>query len=383
MRTSQLALTALAPFVAFAMGCTAPVSGSGGDALAPSEGAAPGAASAGLIVIERTVSADVAGPAEEAHEAGSASAPPSTPSSPSSPSPPRASAVARFIKMRTGSLDEQTLRMVGATLDLPALGTCDQATAASPELLAPASSDAPSADDALAPRAVELLDVGALTVEANGSRTTLEARALPDIVDLVTGVLYSTRASTRTTPPDVDALPGRGGYVLRSSGSSATADAEHTVPAFAVTATAPGEPDELKIDGQDARAVDGVVLAAGGRVDLAWQVSEPSDPDDVVYVEIVAGSAANTEQNAGAANVRCLFADRGAASLPASAFVTGASPTTATGEAERAELTHGTLIVHRVHREAFQVQSHVTSQPAIASGIIRFDFARATEFSRR
>jgi hypothetical protein len=148
-----------------------------------------------------------------------------------------------------------------------------------------------------------------------------------------------------------------------------------------VSATAPSEPEELRIEGQDARAAEGVVLTAGGRVELGWSlpsssaastpapIADGADADDIVYVELTsrAGESATT--------VRCLFADRGTAVIPPSAFVT------AHGEAghvvmRESEITGGVIAVHRVHRETFQVGG-------IESGVIRFDFARAAEFSRR
>ena len=326
----------LAPLMA---ACSAPLATPGaGDTL--ERDAAEGAASAALVVVERTVTAD-----ETTH----------------------GNAVARFIRMRSGSVDDQTLRMVGATLDVPALGTCAPAGALSLDAPAPVTND--GANEGLSqegPRAVELLDVGALSVEANGVRSTLGARALPDIVDLVTGVLYSTSAAGL----DLDGIPASASYVLRSTGSSRHTELDHGVPAFTIAATAPSEPEELRLDGQDARAADGVRLTSGEHVDVSWSVTDGNDPDDVVYVELVP-SAGSVETGESAANVRCLFADRGAASIPASAFVSGHG-----GEPAPAEMTHGLIVVHRVHREAFQVGG-------VDSGVIRFDFARAAEFSRR
>jgi hypothetical protein len=362
--TNGLRPYAFASVAPLLVACSAGVATPG---TADSIDAADGAASAALVVVQRTVTAG-----ETTH----------------------GSAVARFVRVRTGSVDDETLRMVGATLDLPALGTCAATNELSNQLsnhaLARGAADSAPVD--VAPRAVELLDVGGLAVEANGVRTSLEARALPDIVDLVTGVLYSTR----TTTLDPDRLPARTGYVLRSTGSAAATDADHSVPAFAVAATAPGEPDELRIDGQDARDADGVSLTAGARVDLSWSVGSASDtgnPDDVVYVELVADSrpgqpGEGVEAGETAANVRCLFADRGVASIPATAFVVGqtvvgeSSGEGALGEVRSVEMTHGTIIVHRVHREAFSVEGATPGVGGIDSGVIRFDFARAAEFTR-
>ena len=336
MPSPLLGRYALASFAPLVIACATPAGGD--EALAPA--AAEGASSAALIVLERTVSAD-----DTVH----------------------GSAVARFLKMRSGSLDDETLRMVGATLDLPETGSC----AASPSgSLALAPSDGP--------RAVELLDVGSVAFEANGLRTTLEARALPDIVDLVTGVVYSTRTTTlhALDPERSDSLPSRGTYVVRSTGSTRTADPDRAVPAFTVPATAVGEPSELRIDGQDARAPDGVTLSAGTRVDLSWAASgagDANDTEDAVYVELSSHSSSM--------KVRCRFEDRGVGSIPAWLLTSlaaqggAAQGGSAPGGDARADATRGTIVVHRIHREVFQVGG-------IESGVIRFDFARAAEFTR-
>ncbi len=356
MRLWSLGLSALVPLAA---ACSAPVvvPESGADALV--RDATDGASSAGLVVFERTVTTD-----ETAH----------------------GRAVARFMKVRTGSVDDQTLRMLGATLDLPPVGTCATATLTS---AGSASIEAPAVGEEGRPRAVELLDVGAVAVEANGVHTMLEARSLPDMVDLITGVLYSTQV----TALDSDGLPGRGSYVIRSSGSSSV-DADHGVPAFVLSTVAPGAPDDLRIDGQNARASEGVVLTSGTWASISWSVGDASDPNDVVYVEVISPALTSAEAGgARAANVRCLFADRGSATIPPSAFVLSNQseprdpgvPETDTSETSSTELTHGMMVVHRVHRETFQVAGPTPQTPgrlAIESGVVRFDFARAVEFAR-
>ena len=338
------ALVLSLPFLTFAsIGCSAPVasplSGSG-----DFHDAAEGASSAALIVLERTVGSDDV---------------------------PHSSAVARVIRMRSGTVDEQTLQMLGATIDLPAVGSCGGAS--------PLAATTVDLAEAEGPRAAELLDVGSLGLEAQGAQTTLEPRALPDIVDLVTGVFYSSRSA------GLDALPSRGLYSVRATGTVGALDTEHTVPAFTVSATAPGEPLNLQVDGQDARGEGGIALHAGSAVELVWtlEATEPSDvvgvktgsatgtaklePEDLVYVDLLPSSESPDPVGA----VRCLFADHGAATLPATAFTEGDG-----------ELVRGTIVVHRLHRETFQVSSDPNTGH-IDSGIVRFDFARAVEFSRR
>ncbi len=239
----------------------------------------------------------------------------------------RASAVARFVRMRAGAVDDDALRMVGATVEFPAMGSCASLAVKS------------SAN----PRAAELVDVGLISLEASGIRTSLQPRRLPDVVDLISGVVYATQAS------DADALPAESSYVLRVAGGSGAG--EQAVAPFMVTAVAPPEPLDVRVLGQDAR--NAVTVPGGVAVDLSWDVRDPSvATDDIVYVD-VAGSAPS------ALAARCLFPDTGAATLPAALF-----------EPE------GTLTLHRLHHEPFHVKG-------VAAGDIRFDFARTVSFTRR
>jgi hypothetical protein len=322
-------------------GCAAAEPASGADPLV--RDAAEGATSAAIVVFERVVGSD-----------GSA----------------RASAVGRFLKMRAGSLDDQALRMVGATLDLPPLGTCAATSAAA----LPSAAASQSADWE-GPRALELLDVGALTVDVRGVHTTLEARALPDIVDLVTGVLYSTRVARDSG----DGLPSRGSYLIRSAGSSDSVEATSRILPFEATVTAPGEPDQLRIAGQAADGEDAVALAQGAAVELTWAAFDTGDPDDLVYVDVLPSDGKGPDRDEpihggdASPSARCVFSDRGQATVPASAFAADDAATPAS------EILAGTLLVHRVHREALTL----SGPGGFDSGVVRFDFARAVEFSRR
>jgi hypothetical protein len=285
MRKTYVVLLALAVPM---FGCSATVAGS------PEADAEATSPSTAVVVVERTV-----GPDDGA----------------------RVAAVARFVRMRAGAVDEYALRMVGASVELPALGEC--AASQSNEASAPA-------------RAVELLDIGAVFLEVAGARASLQPRRLPDIVDLVSGVVYSTRVS------DADALPSRGAYVLRAAGNAELAP-------FVVTATAPGETAELRVAGQDARSPSGVLLDGATSTELTW---DAGNADDLVYVDV---SRAPSQ----AQSVRCLFGDTGRAALASSLFDTG----------------DGTVTVHRLHRETFRARG-------IDVGEIRFDFARTVAYSR-
>jgi hypothetical protein len=330
MRAQRSALTsslAAAALGAVSMACSAPVGAAAG------EGVTESPSSTAVVLIERTVASGES---------------------------TRAEAVARFLRMRSGPVDDEALRMVGATVDFPAVGACSVLSKAKDPAIAAA-------------RAVELVDVGSVAIEANGVSISLPARRLPDIVDLVSGVVYSTRAS------DPDTLPSDATYILRASGPATVAGDPDFQPlvASAVAPVALGESDALVVAGQDARNPNGVTLSLDGPVDLAWGAGNPSD---LVYVDITASPAFASTGNPTVAStalssaqaVRCVFSDAGHASLAASAFVDDGSLLGA--QQGLALATQGILSVHRLHREPFQARG-------IDSGEIRFDFARVVPWS--
>ncbi len=117
-----------------------------------------------------------------------------------------------------------------------------------------------------------------------------------------------------------------------------------------MSATSPGEPEDVRFDGDDGRS-GAVSIAFRTPVELTW--SAGANDDDAVYVDLAGTSAAPA--------TRCLFTDGGHATLAASAFGT---------------LDEGTIAVHRVHREAFHARG-------VNPGEVRFDFARVVSFIRR
>jgi hypothetical protein len=240
----------------------------------------------------------------------------------------RAEAVARFVRSRGGVVDDEALRMVGAAVDFPAVGSCAAVTARG----------------ASQARAVMLLDVGGVSLATGDTRTSLQARQLPDVADLVSGVVYSARAGDGLPTRRGEGLPSRSAYVLRVEGSQ-----ELDVAPFVVSATSPGEPSDVRVAGEDGRS-GAVAITPGAPVPITW---EAGVPEDNVYVDVGAASSGPS--------FRCLFADGGRASVPASAF---------------ASFEYGTVAVHRLHREAFRAHG-------IDRGEVRFDFARVVSFVRR
>ncbi len=286
MRLSLLSFGTVSA-LALLVGCSAPVAAS--SETADAEATSPAAA---IVVVERT-----SGPGEGT----------------------RAEAIARFVQMRSGVVDEQALRMIGAAVEFPALGACAQ--------VGRGLGDAPA-------RAVKLADVGGISLEANGVKTALAARQLPDVADLVSGVVYTGRGESALFP--------QARYTLRSTGTA-------EVDALEVNATAPAEPADLRVASQDGRAA--VLLVPGVAVDLTW---ERGTGLDLVYVDVAS-------RDAGTPVTRCLYTDTGRATLPSAALGT---------------IDEGTLSLHRLHREAFRARG-------LESGEVRFDFARAVAFTRR
>jgi hypothetical protein len=231
----------------------------------------------------------------------------------------RAEASARFIRVAASTSAGDGLRAIGAALDLPALGTC--ATVAS--LAGASANQAP---------VVELLDVGEVTLLAGGVETRLAARQLPDVTDVVSGVVYA-----RATDPLL--LPAATTYVVRVAGGEG-------LDPLQVTAMAPGDPAEVRIAGED---VPGTLVAAGGTVDLSWSASAPRElSDDVIYVDVRPNG------------VRCVLDSAAGHGIVSTVFLDDT----------------GTLVVHRLRREPLSARG-------IDSGEVRFDFARTVAYVRR
>lgn len=226
-------------------------------------------------------------------------------------------AVARFIRART-SIDQGTLEMLGAALDLPPLGTC--------------SGISPRAENA--GQAVELLDVGAINLNVGnvdlGARSTfLAPRNLPDMDDLVWGVVYSARA-------DGTEAPVSGPISLHVAGSK-------DVGAFSIDVADMQAPTDVRFDDV---ASSSIAITSGDDLRVTWTAAPPST--DIIYFEI-----------SGPENLVCAQADTGFANLDASMFAVG----------------RGSLTIHRLHREP--INAH-----GIDDGEARFDFARVYDFSR-
>jgi hypothetical protein len=147
------------------------------------------------------------------------------------------------------------------------------------------------------------------------------------VTDVVNGVVYAKAA-------DPALLPGASPYVLHVGGT-------RDLDAFDVLVQAPADPSEVQVIGESAA---GVVRIAGRVVELTWASSGATDP---VYIDV------------NPSGVRCSLGETGYASVPSAVFPDS-----------------GTLTVHRLRRETFHAAG-------IASGEVRFDFARSIAYSHR
>lgn len=232
---------------------------------------------------------------------------------------------AKFMRLGANSDLDMAERVVGGSwLDLPPDGECRP-------LSTFAGTDEPSAISSLG--AVELLDVGDLSITAEATSMPLATRAFPDVGGLISGVFYTSRDARSDLP-----APGR--YVLESTGSN-------VVDKFSIGADAPANPEGVRIG--NVELSEGVLLEEGAPTNLAWRMSDKHD-DDRIYVDLTAPSGTG---------IRCSYKDSGEGVLPANVTMSkvwGALPTVVT------------VAVHRIRKGQFN-----------ASGIddaeLRFDFS--------
>jgi hypothetical protein len=290
IRSSSTASAACAAFLVSVAGCTGAVSNPAGP------GDAEATTTSAVVIVERSV--DVT--------AGT-----------------RAETSARFVRIPARSSTRDALRTIGAAIDLPAPSTCASLAALANVKASSAATE------------VELADVGAVSLETNGHETHLIPRQLPDVTDIVSGVVYARAAEPTLFPASTR-------YLVHVAGGA-------DVDPFDVSAAAPADPIDVHIAGDD--AASGVVVAAGSPIDLSWPID---GSDDILFLDV---------QPAG---FRCALAE-GAATVDARAHAT--VPASLVDES-------GSIVVHRVHREALIARG-------IENGEIRFDFSRSVPYIRR
>ena len=284
----------------------------------------------------------------------------------------KADVVARVVRVQgPGWLDEASLRLAGFGDDWPALGTCT-ASPARPSVAGV------GALGALGKGSLELLDLGQVAIElADGTRTALVARHVPDPAGVLSGIVYNARIA------DPSALASRTGDVHASDtrASDTRASDESRVVRLAVRAvgvpqdpesvafvaqiTPPKDVSDLRIAGQDPKDFS----APTGSLEVTWspltdsRATDEKRPDleDVVAFEVRGADASRSL-------VRCAFPDGGRAIVP---FVAD----------------EGTVVVHRVRRERFHLDGHKTGKrererERDGEGEIRFDSSRSFAYGR-
>jgi hypothetical protein len=268
------------------------------------------------------------------------------------------------------------------------------------------------------------VDVGDVSLEVDGEITRLLPRQVPDVTDVVSGIVYA-RGTFRPrsggagdVPSGPSLLPPATRYIVHVAGG-------HDLGAFDVAMMAPRDPSEVRIAGETAQALE---LGSSDGVAFSWT---PDGPDDLVYVDVRPESASlrsTTQPSADvpsrsttppSADVPLRSTTQPSADVPSrsttqpSADVPSRSTTQPSADvpsrsttpppadvpsapAERApneavrcvldDAGHGvvsslffedagTLIVHRVHRERLRARG--------ISGEVRVDFARSLPYARQ
>ena len=141
---------------------------------------------------------------------------------------------------------------------------------------------------------IELVDVGDMILRIDAQAMPLAARAFPDVGDIVSGLIYTSR-------DDSSDLPAGGTYVFESSGSA-------VMESFVLQAEAPSPPEDVKLGGQQLSS-DEAAVSAGEPLAISW---EPGDGGDRIVVQLDQPSQQDFTP------LRCVFLDdSGGGSVPA------------------------------------------------------------------
>ena len=269
----------------------------------------------------------------------------STTALPTTPSRMRSHVSARFLKV--SGLDPQAAdEVIGGTT----------AVVNAPEGCVFQEADASTVPDE---GTIELLDVGEIVVHALRSdlpdvSLPLAARAFPDVGELVSGVVYTSRDETT-------ALPEVGTYVIETSGSPA-------VEGFSLSLDAPAAPEGVRLGGVDLEQGETMVLTAGEALGVGWVAGD--DETDRIVIELAslepAGGAVGQDGVAvtGAA-VSCVFPDR---VLPDGVFPDRGHATVPAAFTSFAEGSEVLVVVRRYRRRGVKL-------PAVDEAYVDFDFA--------
>ncbi len=231
----------------------------------------------------------------------------------------RSDAKARFVRGRAGPLTEDVLRFLALDEAPAPLGSCVRA-----------SGEVPSVPVG----GLRLLDVGKVTLHADSTAAPFELskRRVPDVVDVVSGVIYgASRLDVASRAP----------LEVRVAG-------EPELGPVRVAIEAPGDVGGLRMDGHDPAHP----VAAGSDVELTWEPSAEREPISVDVTAIDGEGRRSTW--------RCGQLDTGHATVAAALLGDG----------------DGIIAVRRSHRTTFR-------SAGIDKGELRVDFVRELPYTRR
>src|SRR5262249_21973703 len=159
--------------------------------------------------------------------------------------------IARFVNLPAVSDPGRILTAAGATLDLPAVDTC-QPSGSQADLEPPLPSQG----------GVEFVEAGDVNIAAGDAVTPLVPHAFPTVGGFASGVLYTTRDRTSA------ALPTAVPYLVTVSGSS-------SVPPLRVAVEAPRTPAQVTV--ADVPLGDVTELRTSTATVLAWAPGDAGD----------------------------------------------------------------------------------------------------------
>ncbi|HHH11888.1 MAG TPA: hypothetical protein ENK23_07435 [Sorangium sp.] len=212
---------------------------------------------------------------------------------------------------------------------------------------------------------IELLDVGDISLRMEGQGADgrgaqqvvpLAARAFPDVGEVVSGVVYTTRGVDAPLPDattywlEADAALGAGeGLALRVAAPRALSSIDVTQATLV----------QLGL-GRQRFADDLLIVAAGEEMRLNWVAGDSAAGDFVVVSVHGVGARSNGESR----TLECMFEDDG------SAVIAGEQMSFAAGE----DLD---LVVHRLRRTRVKLGQPLQriGEPVVTDAVVWFDFA--------
>lgn len=237
------------------------------------------------------------------------------PAAPSFTTSLNASAI--ILRAPAGTDERLVAWLVGADIALPQPDHCEPVEVLHDESMSLSS---------LGP--IDLVDVGEVAIETEGGRVPLAPQAFPNLADLVSGMVYTTRDRAGA------GLSDHGVFRLRTSGSASFGPA-------VLEASSPGTIPGLLIAGR--RLTDTPIALPRTDISLDWEGSS----DDLVYIDLATMDDGPVER------VRCTFRDSGHGTLPASVLPHG--------QTQR-------LSAHKLHKQA-------VITPGLDGGAFRVDEA--------